>query len=116
MRRDTLRFAGLLLLLASSIAVSKAQADEKKQRCYRDWSKAGQVVRKNKLAHVDKLSQAALQAGLGQIMKVELCKNKRGFEYRLILRDAFGRFHRKVTGAREPFPKQRQKSRSRTKR
>jgi hypothetical protein len=112
MRRDALRFAGLLLLLANLVVVSEVQAGEKKKRCYRDWSKAGQVVRKNKLAHVDELSQAAVQAGLGQIMKVELCRNRRGFEYRLILRDAFGRFHRKVTGAREPFPKRRQKKRS----
>jgi hypothetical protein len=115
MRRESCRLAVLALLLALALPTSGSQAGAKKKRCYEDWSQAQAVVQKNKLAHVDKLSRAALQSGLGHIMKVRLCKGKRGYEYRLILRDRLGRLRRWVTGARRPFPNRKRKRRLRRK-
>jgi hypothetical protein len=104
------------VLLALALTASDAEAGgKKKKRCYRDWAQAQAVVRKNKLTHVDKLSRAALQAGLGHIMKVRLCKSKNGYVYRVILRDRLGRLRRRVIGAKRRFLKRLRKKRFRRK-
>ena len=72
--------------------------------CFRDWSKAKIVVRKNRLASVDRLSRRALRAGLGRALRVRLCRQSNGqYVYRVILKTKSGRLYHRVTRASAPF-------------
>ena len=90
---------GIVTLCAGVLTPSYAASE----RCIGDWTKAMQVVRKEKLAKVDHLSEAAMRAGLGFVVKARLCRRGDDYIYRVILRDPSGRLTRQVTGARRPF-------------
>ena len=71
--------------------------------CYKSWSVAAPIVRKERLATVEMLSQLAQTNISGDIVKTTLCKEKGDFVYRLVIRSPEGRLSKKTVNARAPF-------------
>lgn len=80
-----------LIMLAGGAAATSPGGD-----CLPDWSEAVQTVRQLNLATLEELGAARSNEIGGQVVKSTLCRNGRGYFYRLVVRDGHGRL-RSVT-------------------
>ena len=91
-------------LICSALFGSAAMADEPK--CYVNWSDAAGVVRKEKLAPVERVSSLAHRSMPGsEVVKATLCEEGGRYSYRLVVRQPDGHVTTINVDARRPFEK-----------
>jgi hypothetical protein len=71
--------------------------------CFESWSEAAPIVRKEGLATVTSLWQAAQSRISGDIVKTTLCQEGSSYVYRLVIRAPNGRLSNEKVDARLPF-------------
>lgn len=91
--------AFLILIAATASAPLRATA----AGCYEDWSEAAPIVRKEGLASVTSLWQAAQARISGDIVKTTLCEENGSFIYRLVVRAPDGKLSNEKVDARNLF-------------
>lgn len=96
------RFVILAAFVATVLQALPSRSQEA-DGCFPDWSAAAPVVSKEGLATIEKLTRLAHGKVFGVIVKTELCRDKGGFVYRLVVREPSGRLNRVTVDARHPF-------------
>lgn len=76
----------LLVALAGALS-SPASAEE---GCLSDWGAAGEIVRREGLRTVEQLTLEEPRQLDGQIVKATLCREAKGYVYRLVVRGPGG--------------------------
>lgn len=87
-------------LLAAIVGTGSAAADEK--QCFKSWSEAAAVVKREKLVAVEQLSQKADVTLGGSIVKATLCSAGQRYFYRLVVRLPGGLMRFVSRDARQP--------------
>jgi uncharacterized membrane protein YkoI len=89
-----------VLLLAAVRAGTPAAAQS---TCYTDWSVARPIIKRERLATVERLSELAFEQDAGDIVKTTLCRDRGRFFYRLMVRNSHGALRTLVVDAKRPF-------------
>ena len=58
--------------------------------CLNDWGLAGQIVRRERLITVEEVAKSLAADGVGQLVRMTLCRSKEGYFYRLVIRGPTG--------------------------
>ena len=93
----------LALALASVIMTVPAQASLAEAACYSDWQVAAPIVRDRGLVPARIVRERARAIVKGEIIKIELCKGKGRYYYRLVVYEARGRVRNLIVDAARPF-------------
>jgi hypothetical protein len=88
-------FAALLLALPLATAADALARDA----CYRDWSDAAPVVARERLKTARDVQDLARGQFGGDVVRITLCRDARGFVYHLVVRRADGRISNLVVSA-----------------
>ncbi len=90
------------LMLGLFLAGNGASAANS-EHCFADWSKAAELVRKNKIVDVAHLQRLARKAIGGDIITTRLCERGDQYIYRLVVRGSDGLIRQMTVDASRPF-------------
>lgn len=91
------RAAGTASISASAATTATATA------CFTDWSSALLIVQSEILVPVRDIHAHARALGLGEVMRVTLCRDDGRYVYRLLVRGPTGQMAPMTVDARKPF-------------
>lgn len=100
-RQSLLSLAACCVLLLEAVRASTPAAAQ--SNCYTDWSVARPIIKRERLATVERLSELALEKDAGDIVKTTLCRDRGRFVYRLMVRNSHGALRTLVVDAKRPF-------------
>jgi hypothetical protein len=100
-RLKDVRMAGFMSAVAVAAAAAimlpgSACADD----CLTDWGMASQIVRRKNLITVEEVSKSLEADGIGQLVKMTLCRSDDGYFYRLVVRSSTGQLKTTVMTAK----------------
>lgn len=73
------------------------------RECVRDWAQATEIVEREHLATVARLSEAARAQQGAQVIRTVLCEISGAYVYRVVLKGSDGRLRTETVNARRPF-------------
>lgn len=91
------------MAIVAGLSVAKAAGTAPSTGCFADWSSASPVVRSEVLTPVRDILAHARALGLGEVMRVTLCRDDGRYVYRLLVRAPSGLIAPLTVDARKPF-------------
>jgi uncharacterized membrane protein YkoI len=92
-----------LVIVAALVFPGAAQPVRAAEHCIEDWSTALPVVKEERLATVEAVTDLAKGKVKGDLVKVTLCQQGQRWVYRLLMRGAGGKHAPVYVDAKEPF-------------
>ncbi len=92
-----------VMALVSFFMAMPAEASLADTACYSDWQVAAPIVRDQGLAPARIVRERARARVKGEIIKIELCKGKGRYYYRLVVYEPRGRVRNLIVDAARPF-------------
>ncbi len=101
--RQRITSLGSLVVLIASLTAANAAGTAVSTNCFADWSSAAPIVQSEVLVSVRDIHVHARAHGLGEVVRVTLCRDDGRYVYRLLLRAPTGQIAPMTVDARKPF-------------